>query len=193
MASQDEELWQAYDERGEPIIGKALTKLEARKGALHAASHVWIWRRRGERVEILLQRRARDKHTWPGHLDISAAGHIDLGETPLLAAVREAAEELAFTVKVDDLRLLFVHRTRLLDTHTGIVENEFQWVYGLCVSKLGETRLQAQEVESLEWMPLAEFKQLALSAKDKKAANLIVPHGDAYFGELLKEIARLTP
>ncbi len=104
MVDSPQELWQTYDERGEPLAGVSLTKQQARQGALHAAAHVWIWRGQGAGIEILLQRRARDKQTWPGHLDISAAGHIRFGETPLLAAIRETAEELALAVKPEDLR-----------------------------------------------------------------------------------------
>lgn len=88
MTDQPEERWQSYDPNGEP--GKrALTKPEARSGILHGAAHVWIWRIGASGVEILLQRRAADKATWPNHLDISAVGHVDFGETPLTAELKE--------------------------------------------------------------------------------------------------------
>ena len=189
----DEELWQAYDERGEPISGKSLTKTEGRAGALHAASHVWIWRGQSKGIEILLQRRASGKHTWPGAVDISAAGHIDLGESPLVAAIRETSEEIGLRLEPTALKLLFVHRAHLLVEGTDFIENEFQWVYGLQLSDLGKTRLQTQEVESLEWVSLDRFKQIALPRRGEKAPNHIVPHGEAYFRELLKEIVRLSP
>jgi hypothetical protein len=53
-----DELWQAYDEQGEPITDKGLTKPQARSGILHGASHAWVWRGAGNEVEILLQKRA---------------------------------------------------------------------------------------------------------------------------------------
>ena len=193
MTDITEELWQAYDERGEAIAGKGLTKTEAHAAALHAAAHVWIWRRRGESIEILLQRRARGKHTWPGRVDISAAGHVDLGELPLAAAIRETAEEIGLTLKPEDLKLLFVHRVYLTVEGTNFIENEFQWVYGLQVSDLGDTYLQEAEVEALEWVSLATFKRIALPPPDETPLDRIVPHGEAYFTELLKEIARLSP
>jgi hypothetical protein len=40
MSKDSEELWQAYNERGEACAGKSLTKLQARHGALHAAAYV---------------------------------------------------------------------------------------------------------------------------------------------------------
>src|ERR1017187_5337048 len=92
-----EELWQAYNEQGEPITGKGLTKAQSRTGVLHAASHVWIWRGAGADTEVLIQLRAKDKMTWPGLYDISAAGHIDFTETPLQAAIRETKEEIGIS------------------------------------------------------------------------------------------------
>src|SRR6185312_12242204 len=101
------EVWQAYTEAGNPVTDVPLTKLQAVKGALHGASHVWIWRKSGNDIELLLQKRVANKRTWPGFYDISTAGHIDFGETPLAAAIREASEELGITIKPMDLKELF--------------------------------------------------------------------------------------
>ena len=87
-----DEVWQAYNLQGEQT--GPLTKFEAQHGALHGAAHIWIWRERAGNIEILLQRRSLQKSTWGGMLDISAAGHINHQETPLLAVVRETSENL---------------------------------------------------------------------------------------------------
>ena len=84
--ADSEELWQEYGSNGEPT-GRALTKSEARSGILHGVAHVWIWRLGSAGPEVLLQVRAKDKATWPDYLDISAAGHIDFGEAPLLSLI----------------------------------------------------------------------------------------------------------
>lgn len=101
------ELWQLYDEQGRPVIGKGSTKDDVfGKALLHGASHVWIWRHKGNKIQILLQKRAADKRTWPNYYDISAAGHIDLGEDPITAAVRETKEEIGHDVPDTDLRFI---------------------------------------------------------------------------------------
>jgi isopentenyldiphosphate isomerase len=133
--SDTEELWQAYNEQGEPIAGKGLTKPQARSGILHGAAHLWIWRKRAGKIEILLQKQAANKATWPSFLDISVAGHIDPGEDPLTSALREADEEIGFAPAAAEVRLLFVHHARLHDDISGADENEFQWVYGLELTK----------------------------------------------------------
>ena len=74
-----------------------LRALVHRDGDLHGASHVFLARLRGERAELLLQKRSAQKDSFPGLYDISAAGHLDPGEDFAAAARRELAEELGVT------------------------------------------------------------------------------------------------
>lgn len=183
MLTGVDELWQAYNEQGEPT--HELTKGEARSGILHGAAHIWIWHHDGEQVHVLLQIRAKDKLTWPGYLDISAAGHLNFGERPLLAAIRETKEEIGITVSQDKLKLLFVHHQDITLLPSKIIENEFQWVYGVQLSPEEHFKLRDGEVGSLHWLTLDELK--ALTAEEGSASNL-VPHGPVYFAELFRAI-----
>lgn len=184
-----EELWQEYNERGEAVPYGAITKQQARAGVLHGASHIWIWRGHGPETEILLQQRAKDKLTWPGFFDISAAGHIDAGELPLHAAVRETKEELGVDIDPKQLRLLFVYRAN--DTlDNGVIENEFLFVYGLRLDSEVTFVHDGEEVDSILWMKLPEFQKLFVG---KLPDMRMVPHGDVYLAELLRGITREHP
>lgn len=180
-----EELWQGYAPNGLPT--SAITRQQARKGMLHGASHVWIWRQGKNGIELLLQRRAHDKATWPGFLDISAAGHIDAGETPLEAALRETAEEIGLILQPTDLMLLFSCRAYLLPDNSDIIEHEIRWVYAY---RWQETELHFvdQEVESVEWLSLDEVQAILQGKSDQK----LVPQGDAYFGMLFEVLRLIT-
>lgn len=178
-----EELWQEYNEQGEPI-GAGLTKREAAAGALHGASHVWFWRGHGDSLEILLQKRADGIPTWPNLYDVSAAGHFDFGEPPLEAAIRETEEEIAHTISAENLCLLFVFRQYLVAAD-DIIENEFQWVYGYEVKETLEEFSHDGEVEAAEWVTMATFEAMIAG----KANKQIVPHGEAYFSLLKRGIA----
>jgi isopentenyldiphosphate isomerase len=53
-------------------------------GDYHGAVHVWIYVE--STGELLLQKRADRKDSWPGLWDISSAGHISAGDTSLITA-----------------------------------------------------------------------------------------------------------
>jgi hypothetical protein len=55
-----------------------------RDGDYHRAVHVWIFAENTQ--ELLVQRRADFKDSWPGLWDISSAGHISAGDSSLVSA-----------------------------------------------------------------------------------------------------------
>ncbi|HSX07106.1 MAG TPA: NUDIX domain-containing protein [Candidatus Saccharimonadia bacterium] len=176
-----DELWQLYDEQGQALNNKGARKDEVfSNGLLHAASHVWIWREADGIVKILLQKRAASKQTWPNCYDISAAGHIDLGETPLDAALREAKEEIALDIAPRELRLFGVHRAHLT-AENGAIENEFQHLYSLELTSNTNFTLQDSEVESLVWMSMDQFKAECTS-------DQYVPHTKIYYDTVIAAI-----
>jgi isopentenyl-diphosphate delta-isomerase len=176
-----DELWQLYDEQGQALKGKGAKKDDVfGNGILHAASHVWIWRKNNDTLEILLQKRAADKRTWPNRYDISAAGHIDLGETPLDAALREAKEEINLEIVAQELKLFGVHRA-YLKAENGAIENEFQWLYRLELASETNFTLQASEVESLVWVSIDQFKA-------ECNGDQYVPHTRLYYDTVASAI-----
>ena len=169
----DAELWQVFLDNGQPA-SEALDKQFFKEGRhICGASHVWMWRRRGDGLEILLQRRADDKPTWPGYVDISAAGHINEGESPIEAALREAQEEIGVSLDKEKLTLLFVSRKQ------PPVYKEIDWVYAYDAGALSFS-LSDGEVASLEWVGISQF----LRKIDTPEAHGIVPHHPFYFQQL---------
>lgn len=178
-----DELWQLYDEQGRELPGQGASKDDVfGKGLLHGASHVWIWRKVETGVEVLLQKRAPNKRTWPNLYDISAAGHIDLGEDPLTAAIREAAEEIGMTVPAQDLVLISLQRMHI-DAGNGNIENELQWVYLLELSESVDFKIQESEVASVEWKSLE-----ALRTETVQDSEHYVPHGRLYYQTVTEHI-----
>ncbi|TYJ15215.1 hypothetical protein E1A91_A10G169200v1 [Gossypium mustelinum] len=55
-----------------------------RDGDYHKAVNVWIFTESTQ--ELLLQKRADCKDSWPGLWDISSAGHISAGDSSLITA-----------------------------------------------------------------------------------------------------------
>jgi isopentenyldiphosphate isomerase len=182
------ELWQLYDNQGCPLVGKGAVNEDVYgKALLHAASHVWIWRQTSNGLEILLQKRAKDKGTWPGRYDISAAGHIDLGEDPLTAAIRETQEEIGHTVDKSDLKFIGAHRCYTVAPDNAWTENELSFLYLLELKTDATFALTDGEVDSLEWKLMSDIQQEVV---DETTQDGYVPHGEVYFGMVFEAIER---
>jgi isopentenyldiphosphate isomerase len=140
------ELLEVFDADGNPT-GRAKPRADVHlSGDWHQAFHCWILRR--NRDEIVLQRRALAKDTFPGSWDAAAAGHWRFGETAEQAA-REIAEELGLEVSFADL----VYRGRESSSKefaNGLIDREHHQVYVLESDKpLTEYRPDPSEVSGL--------------------------------------------
>ena len=120
MKDNNQELFPLVNEEGH-VIGKA-TRGECHNGSrlLHPVVHLHVFNSRGE---VYLQKRPEWKDIQPGKWDTAVGGHIDYGETPEKALLREVREELgieAFTPErvgmyvfesKRERELVYVHRT----------------------------------------------------------------------------------
>ena len=81
------------------MIGSA-TRGECHNGSklLHPVVHLHVFNSKGE---VYLQKRPEWKDIQPGKWDTSVGGHLDYGETPEQALVREVREELGMPGKWD--------------------------------------------------------------------------------------------
>ncbi|MCW2994797.1 MAG: hypothetical protein JWQ18_2292 [Conexibacter sp.] len=120
----DDEILDVVDEHGRHVGTKRRGDVH-RDGDWHLAFHLWVVARSG----VLLQRRARDKSSWPGYLDASAAGHLIAGES-VRDGVREVDEELGAAYAFDELAPLGVFRVADPE-HSGTVNRELQHVFAV--------------------------------------------------------------
>lgn len=173
----NDELWQLFANNGAPIPGKGATHdvFDADKSLNMGNAHIWFWKKNQDgQIKIMLQKRGPVKKR-PGWLHISVGGHINVGETALQAAVREAKEEMGY--KVDPDKLYFVQTTRNFPRAPHDIVNVY--LYRLEGS---ETFTHDDgEVESYEWHTLEHFNEMTKDPEHHK----LVPMGDLYFGTLI--------
>ena len=143
---------------GEPT-GQIALKSEAHKnGWYHNTIHVWLYTKQGE---ILLQQRSHKKTIHPLLWDVSAAGHIDAGETFLEAAIRETKEELGLELQPTDLNKIGVALHESSYDDGAIQDNEFHQVYIAELNvALNDLNPQEDEVEALKLVSFEKFLQL---------------------------------
>ncbi len=94
MKDNQNEIFPVVDEDGR-VVGSA-TRGECHSGSmlLHPVVHLHVFNSAGE---LYLQKRPAWKDIQPGKWDTAVGGHIDYGETPEDALLREVREELGIT------------------------------------------------------------------------------------------------
>ncbi|KAA1246377.1 NUDIX domain-containing protein [Aquimarina sp. RZ0] len=170
------------DENG-LLTGEIRLKADAhRLGLFHASVHVWLYTVDGN---ILLQKRAHNKDTFPNLWDISVAGHIAAGETPKNSAIREIEEEIGVSLSEEELIFIGTYVSKK-QPKPNFFDNEINHIY---VSKfdtaIEELTLQEEEVAAVKRIPITDFKA---DLTDDLLATRYVPHTTEYYNFILKEI-----
>ena len=112
-------------------------------------SIVFLYRRGKDGLEFLWQKRSEEIDRYPGDWDISAGGHINLGESLIEAAVREAREEIGATISADELELVTMYPFN---------KNRFAWIYLVdWTEKADEFHFDDHEVTEVKWVKYDEM------------------------------------
>lgn len=190
------------DEGGHPT-GEVRWKSEAhRLGLWHRCFHCWISGSDKVGAYLLVQRRAAMKDTWPGYLDVTAAGHLAAGETPL-DGLRELEEELG--LRADAERLIPLGERRVEQRISAGRDREFHEVFLLFdPTPPAELRLQREEVASVLRVGLDEAEALRdgepvpateYADGESRAVEIsltdFVPAGDDYYPRVAETVRRI--
>ncbi len=155
------------DENGNKT-GKTKLRSEVhRDGDWHASVHIWII---NDKNEVLLQKRAASKYTYPNMWDISGAGHLSAGDDSRGGAVRELQEELGVDVAEEQLQLLGRLKRKDMPS-VKLKDNEFTDVYLLRLSlDVDKAELQLEEVAAIKYVSIDEFKNMV----EREDQNLVM-------------------
>ena len=179
------EPWQNYYQNGQPVDTPHDYGAPIPSGQQVGVADVWLWRENREGRQVLLQTRAENKRVFPGYLDVSAAGHIDFGELPLQAALRETHEELGLKLADNDLK--FVGTLVLAAIYAGRTDQELHFIYSHQVRGDLQTTFTDQEVTAVDWYDIDEVER-AVKDGHLKLAKADTP----LFDFALSAIKRLT-
>ena len=182
--TMSEEYVDLFDSDDRPLSRSVPKRQAHQQGLWHRSAHVWIYDRTGN---ILMQKRAQTKDTFPRLWDISVAGHISAGETPTEGALRELKEEIGLEVQPDQLELLTVIHMAYPYPRLGWFNREHCYVYLLESDADPNTfTLQREEVEAVRFFTPEEFSHLTLGER-----GVAVPHED-YYRQILDAIVKKT-
>lgn len=153
------EILDIVDENGMPTGETVARDVAHREGIRHRTSHVWIFRKKDDAVQVLLQKRSDNKDSYPGCYDISSAGHIPAGCDFVPSALRELKEELGEDIRADELIYCGQrHFTFEQEFHGELFrDNQVSNVYALWLDREAEDFvLQAEEISEVCWMDFTE-------------------------------------
>tara|TARA_R110001583_G_C5649795_1_gene408618 strand:- start:678 stop:1226 length:549 start_codon:yes stop_codon:yes gene_type:complete len=163
--------------------GESCLKSEAhKKGLFHASAHIWIF---NQHKEVIIQKRAANKDTFPNLWDVSVAGHISAGEHPIISALREVEEEIGLSLLINQLKYIGTSKKKIKH-HATLIDNELHHIY-ICEINFDIQSLKIQKEE------VSEIKKISLNTlinSIKDPLNKFVPHGNDYYTFVFNEIKK---
>lgn len=164
------EIFDIIDKSGKPTGQNVERSLAHAEGIRHRTAHIWIIRQKNGRTEILLQKRSRNKDSFPGKFDTSSAGHIQAGDEPMESALRELEEELGIHAEPEDLKFTGKFPISFAKEFHGKMfrdeEIAFVYIYDHPV-EISRLTLQKEEVEAVQWFDLEETYRQCSQHRDK--------------------------
>ena len=179
-----DEIWQLYKKNGEPIPGAGWEPTKDNPTGdddeIVGVAIVFLYRKSPEGLELLWQRRSDSISRFPGYYDISAGGHVNLGESVVEGAIREAREEIGAEIAPEDLEFAFTRPFNM---------NRFTWIYFVDWTGREENfHFDDNEVSEVKWVKYEDttdfrkrFAKPSLAEDDLTFQNLdswLRMHGD---------------
>jgi isopentenyldiphosphate isomerase len=164
----NEEMLSVYDDELNEI-GRELRSEIHSKGLLHQVVHCWIVDNSVQEKWIYFQQRSYKKRDFPGLYDISAAGHMDVGEEAEEAVKRETQEEVG--IVIDPKKLKFVGTIREKLKLNEFFNNEICQIYLYPVKR--PKFYPGYEVEKMVKISLGELKKYVFDDLENIEAFLV--------------------
>ena len=172
------EMLTVYDAADRPCGARPRSIVHA-QGLRHHVCHLWVVGVRDGVRGIWLQKRQNDRPLYPGFYDLTATGHMDPGETPLTAALREAREEVGLHADEADVTPGGSYRQRYYRADGGF-DDELSFVF--LMRRDGVPPFApGPEVAEMVFVPLEDFALAHLDPHDLPARGmdgvpLTLPH-----------------
>ena len=145
----NDEFFDLIDDATGAVTGRASRReCHGNPKLIHRSIRVIVYHPDGH--SLLLQKRSAAKDIFPGRWDMAVGGHVDSGETPDRAAVREMGEELGMPPEVP-LKKLFQLKVRNEIESENV--QEYAAVFG------GPFKIRTSELDEVRFFSFDELKQ----------------------------------
>ncbi len=141
-----EEYLEVVTRKGRIIKTVPRSAVHGNPSLIHRVVHVLVYNQLGE---LFLQKRSADKDVAPGKWDTSVGGHVNSGETPEEALLREMKEELGIT----ECKAKFLYSY----IHSNPYETELVYTYA-CIYG-GTINFQKDEIDDVKSWDMEEINK----------------------------------
>ena len=189
------------DKNRNPLYVKSREEVH-RDGDWHETFQCWFIEQVENTYYIYVQKRNVNKKDFPSMYDITAAGHLLVGET-VEDGVREIKEELGIDVSLDELTFLQAIPNSI--TLPNLIDNEISLVYLYEVKKPIRFSFLDEEVEAVMRVKLSDFEKLVFGEVNQVfcqkhedgeingccitiSKSQMVPHEMNYFKKVMNKI-----
>lgn len=164
---KDGDMLDVVDKDGNILYQETRKKIHE-EGLMHREVHVWLFT---SNKELIFQHRSNNKDTYPGLLDASVGGHVEIGDTWIKSALKEVKEETG--ISADKKSLHFIEQTHTVakDELTGMINNALRKIYALHY----EGDIAALVVEKGKCLGFVAYGFEELRNLDEKEAKRFIP------------------
>ncbi len=168
-----------YDSNGCPC-GERPREIVHLQGLFHHVCHLWVCGVWDGVPGIWLQQRQLDRPLYPGCFDLASTGHIDPGETPETAILREAGEEIGLMSGLPSLTPLPPCRQRYARQNDGGFDDELAYPFILRIDGIPPFS-PGSEVMGMAFASLSDFAnahtgEAPLTARKTDGSVFSIPH-----------------
>lgn len=184
MKGRTTESFEVYTIEGEPSGDLVSRDRIHAEGLWHRTVHIWFYTKDRQ---LIIQKRSSTKSSHPGLWDISVAGHVNPGESPVRASVREISEEFGVHVNEDELGFIGSRNLSLTSNRGKYIDNEITFVYTLLWRNKKKLSPDPNEVEAVRYI---EIDALRKALTDPLTGKEFVPHGHDYYTWIFDAVER---
>lgn len=170
------------------IIGLETRGKIHQEGLLHREIHVWFLTPQGE---IIFQRRAKDKDTYPDKLDATVGGHVEPGMSYEETAVKECLEETGLLINEKDLSLLIKMPKQSFDKVTQRTNNTIRCQYAyLYTGSINDLKVESGAGAGFEAWKIEDLPKLSETDKERFISLILNDDMLALFKEAQEKLLK---
>lgn len=163
------EIIDIYNKRREKT-NKTSERGKQKEGEYGLSVHIWIMNKEGK---FLVQKRTKSRKRFPNMWSLTA-GAVDIGETSVEGAIREAKEEIGINIEKEEFELILSIKRKHNFLDIWLVRKDID---------LKDIVMQEEEVQEVKWVTKDELEEMI---KNDEVAETVTLYYKMFFDILEK-------